>query len=339
MADEPAGDGVVEAVKAIGNAADLDRAISIAEAALRSQNELLGPDHLDISRLQDVLAKLYVSSGRLDEAEATERLALKIVEERLGPDHVANSIIYLTLAEIKMRKRDYLEAETLSLKALSIRDAIGAGQLESLPILQIVGHSQFNLGKLSEASVTQARSIEIATRNLRPNDPELARLLEERVNTEIRLKHHGEAVELARKSLPIREAVHGRDSIEVAQVLETLTGLALTLKSYPEAESSAKRAISIREKIQGRDSADLIPTLKNLALACNEQRKVTELIFLINRLLGIQEKAIGPLDKESIPTLDWLAHLYEWSGDLEGLRDVVQKITKIDMKYKFISDK
>jgi Tetratricopeptide repeat len=104
----------VNSISAAGLAGDEGRVIALAEQAVRDLSHVLGPEHSDVARMLDILARIYLQRQRLDDAEKAEERALTIVEKALGQDHPGNAHILSILSEIKAEKRRYHEAELLA---------------------------------------------------------------------------------------------------------------------------------------------------------------------------------------------------------------------------------
>ena len=105
---------------------------------------------------------------------------------------------------------------------------------------------------------------------------------------------YGEAEELYKRALAIREKALGVNHPDVARTLTNLAMLYWTQGKYREAEGLYKRALAIRETSARRESPRRwAMTLNNLALVYRAQGKYTEAEGLLKRALAIREKALG----------------------------------------------
>ena len=105
------------------------------------------------------------------------------------------------------------------------------------------------------------------------------------------LGKHEEAEALTRRSLAIRKATFGEDSLEVAKSLERLGVLLTTTNRRTEAEPLLRKALAIREKAGVPEVASSMGTLANL-LKETGHRKEAKVLF--RRALEMLEKAHGP---------------------------------------------
>ena len=86
-------------VKELYRTGQYDRAVTVAETALKVAEQDVGPDHPDVATSLNNLAALYRTQGDYAKAEPLYKRSLAIREKALGPDHpdVANSLNNLAL--------------------------------------------------------------------------------------------------------------------------------------------------------------------------------------------------------------------------------------------------
>ena len=68
-------------------AGQYERAIIVAQEALKVAEDNVGPNHLDVATSLNNLAELYKTQGHYAKAEPLYKRALSIEEKALGPDH------------------------------------------------------------------------------------------------------------------------------------------------------------------------------------------------------------------------------------------------------------
>jgi tetratricopeptide (TPR) repeat protein len=120
-------------------------------------------------------------------------------------------------------------------------------------------------------------------------------------------RKYGEAEELYKRALAVREQALGASHPDVGQTLHNLALVYWTQGRYSEAEGLYKRALAIREKALGANHRDVGQTLNNLALVYLDQGKYAEAEVLFKRALAIRETALGANHRDVGETLNNLA--------------------------------
>ena len=101
-----------------------DRALKVAEAALRVAEQNVGPDHPDVAASLNNLAELYRIQGDYAKAEPLHKRALAITEKALGPDHPDVATSLENLAKLYRDTNRPAEAEELEQRAKEIMQPI-----------------------------------------------------------------------------------------------------------------------------------------------------------------------------------------------------------------------
>jgi len=104
------------------NAGQSDKAEPLLRRAIAIFDNVLGPDHLDLTPIIETLGKLLYNKGDYVGAELLYRRMLSISEKIHGPDHSDTARYLNNLAQILFNKRDYDGAETLFRRALTINE-------------------------------------------------------------------------------------------------------------------------------------------------------------------------------------------------------------------------
>jgi tetratricopeptide (TPR) repeat protein len=97
-----------------------EQAEELYTRALAIREQVLEPEHLDLSRSLNRLATLYQYRGKYPEAEPLYQRALAIYEQQLGPNHPDTATSLNNLALLYRVQGKYAEAESLMQRALAI---------------------------------------------------------------------------------------------------------------------------------------------------------------------------------------------------------------------------
>jgi tetratricopeptide (TPR) repeat protein/CHAT domain-containing protein len=123
-----------------------------------------------------------------------------------------------------------------------------------------------------------------------------------------------EAIELAKRSLAIRERELGPGHPDIGTSLNNLAELYRAQDNLSEAEPLLLRALTIDEKALGPDHPDLATSLHNLAQLYRAQGRYPEAEPLYQRSLSIDKKVLGPDHPVVAKSLGELADLYREQG-------------------------
>jgi CHAT domain-containing protein/Flp pilus assembly protein TadD len=113
---------LVEKIEELKNSGRHREAIPLQQRLLAITEMALGPDHLDVARSLNNLARLYGHQGRYADAEALYKRGLAIREKALGPNHPDVATVLDNLAELYGAQGRYADAELLYKRALAIRE-------------------------------------------------------------------------------------------------------------------------------------------------------------------------------------------------------------------------
>lgn len=98
-----------------------DRAVEVAQKALRVAEQIPGPDHLNVATSLHNLAVLCRIQGEYAKAEPLFKRSLAILEKALGPDRPQVAASLENLAKLYRRTNRDSEAEALEQRAARIR--------------------------------------------------------------------------------------------------------------------------------------------------------------------------------------------------------------------------
>jgi len=214
-------------------------AIAVTEDALRRAVQQFGPDSLNVAKYQHNLAKLDTLQHRYGEAELLYAHALVTVQGALGPDHPQAAAIvdgYVALLQKMGRNQE----------AASF--AIHSRQLRSNLLNQMADQSEalFQQQRYPEAAAAARQTIQLAERELGPNDPDVATYLNDLATIYYTQGNDAEAQKLYRRALTILEQAGARGYPTYPTMLENY---ALSLRrsgNVKEADKLDAKAKRIR---------------------------------------------------------------------------------------------
>lgn len=138
-----------------------------------------------------------------------------------------------------------------------------------------------------------------------------------------------EAEPLLKKSLSVRESIHGPTHPDVANGLNNLAMLYRNQGRYGEAESIFRRVLEIQEETLGQEHADVAVCLNNLAMVLRDQGRDNEAEPLFKRSLQIKEKEFGPEHPDLAMGLNNLALLLQSKGRYAEAEPVFERALAI----------
>ena len=169
-------------------------------------------------------------------------------------------------------------------------------------------------GEYRAAEALQRRSLAILEKALGPDDPEVARSLNNLSVLCYQQGRYAETEPMHARVLAILEKALGPDHPDVAMSLNNLAGLYNRQGRYQEAEALHARVLRLREKALGPNHPDVAMSLKNLATLYDRQGRSQEAERLHARALAIRERMFGPDHPDVALSLNSLAVLYQEQG-------------------------
>jgi tetratricopeptide (TPR) repeat protein len=144
-------------------------ATEVALRVLAMQEKALGPDHLEVAKVQDTLATLYRIQRRYADAEQILKKSLMTQEKAVGPDDLQLCRGLTGFAVLYESQGRYVDAEPYLSRCLNIRErAQGAGHPDVGQSLHEVARLYRTQGRGKDAEPLYSRAIAL----LGPNHPE-----------------------------------------------------------------------------------------------------------------------------------------------------------------------
>lgn len=265
-----------------------------------------------LRRALTVLALLVVAAGAAKYTLDLRRERTLALEARDEAEEVVSFLVDL------FEVADPAEALGKTITAQQILDQ-GAEKvhqdLADQPLIQArllttIGTVYRKIGLYDEAVYLLEEGLDLRTRLLPENHPELAQSLHDLAGVYIQRGWFDEAEPLLRRALAIREEVFGLDHLEVAESLNSLGNLFLDQERFADAEPLFRRALVIREQALGGEHFEVARSLNNLALIATGSGREAEAESLYQRTLAIKEKTLEPDHPSLARSLNNLAYLY-----------------------------
>ncbi|HET9528775.1 MAG TPA: CHAT domain-containing tetratricopeptide repeat protein [Blastocatellia bacterium] len=141
-----------------------------------------------------------------------------------------------------------------------------------------------------------------------------------------------EAIEVAKRSLAIREKLLPPDSPDVAESLNDLGVLYLQTGELEQAGPLLARALAVREKALKADDPLIVESLINLAEVYRSDSNYRSAAPLLERVVSLHEQALGPEHGDLAESLNNLALLYMDMGDFNRAEPLLERALAIREK-------
>jgi len=212
-----------------------------------------------------------------------------------------------------------------------------ARDLQGQPLVQgklmnTMGYVYESLGLYDPARGLLEKALDIRTKALGPDHPDVAITLSELGTVVWRKGDFARAKALQEQALAIREKRLGPDSKEVASSLHNLGNLNWSQGNYAEARRLLERALAIREKVLGPENSDVATTVNSLGAIAYKEGDFKRARELWERTLAIREKTLGPDHPYIASSLNNLAIVHTYTGDPKGAIPLLERVVKIQEK-------
>ena len=276
-----------------------------------TNEQVLGPTHLDTAASMSTLATLYDNQGRYSEAELLFQRDLAICQQQLGTKHPDTARALNNLAIVYQHLTKYAAAEPLLQHALTIcEQTLGSTHLDTARCLNSLAGLYQAQGKYPQAEALLQRALSIREQRLGSMHPDLARGLNNLAGLYEKQGKYEQAEALYMRALSIREQQLGDVHPDTAQSLNNIASLYQNQGKYELAEPFYKHALSIDEQVYGLDHPEVATDLNNLAELYKEQRQYEKAEPLHERALSIRERLVGTHSLSTAQSLSNLANLY-----------------------------
>lgn len=308
---------------------DYPKAVDFLQRAAQLAPGAFGPDHPNVSIIDNALANAYLAQGRYAEAEPFLQRALQIREHTVGPNHPDLVPILNNTALMYDNQARYGEAEALYQRILAIQQAATGPDHPSVAIsLGNLANLYQHQGRYSDAEASYRRALGILEKAFGPDSPNLTFIIDNLAALYGNEDRHDDATRLLLRSLAIKEKALGPDNPAIGLILNNIATLYDRDGRYADAETLYQRVLAISEK--SRDGAGVGASLNNLAAFYRARNRLDEAEPLYQRSLTIQQKAHGPNHPDVATVLSNIAVLYDRQGRSADAEQLYRRALTID---------
>lgn len=283
--------------------------------ALDMREQLMGPEHLDVSVSLTNLASLSWRLGAYSQAVPLYQRVLCIREQQLGPEHLDVAEALNDLALVYYSQGNYSQAEPLYQRSLRIcEQQFGSEHHEITTPLHNLALLYSKQGKYAQAELLCQRALRLREQQLGPEHPLVGTSINNLAGIYVGLRKYTQAEPLYQRTLRIFEQQLGPEHPNVASPLLGLAGLSYEQGRYADAEEFARRALRLREQQLGPKNPSVADPLRWLALVAAQYGKDEEAERFHRQALHLWEEQLGPEHPNVAYALHGLALLYARQG-------------------------
>jgi tetratricopeptide (TPR) repeat protein len=254
----------------------------------------LAKQPLTQASLMTTMGKAYMNLGLYSVADPILSKGLATKQRMLGERNEEVRVSLLALGDLWWREGKYDESERTLNQGLAVAEGLDRDGRGVAEILLTQSALYDTVGKPAGAESCLRRALVIGDKKLNPDDPLLARILNNLGSALFNQGKYGEAEPLFLRSLAQKEKELGNWHPHVANTLNNLGILYQAQGKFKEGEPYFIRAMSICEKIYGADNRDVGDMCNNLGTFYSDQKRYGESLQYYKRALAIYEKALGP---------------------------------------------
>lgn len=177
------------------------------------------------------------------------------------------------IGEVHLEKGRYAEAESLFVRALSLRRQAGANQAEIASVLGNLGYIQYYQRDYSRADSLLRKALQLHSSGPSAKRAERAEILRRHGQVLLSMDRMNESEEQLRAALQLFRSTYEAPHRKIA---ETLNSLAMNIHQngpIEEAERLYKKTLAMQKKVLSVPHPDLADTINNLAYVMKVQDK------------------------------------------------------------------
>jgi CHAT domain-containing protein len=274
-----------------------------------------GTEHPNYADALNLLANVYVLTGRYGEAEELYQHELTILEKTKGATSVPVAGALNNLASAYDLQGKFGQAVAAYQRVLTMREkALGANHpdvSDALNNLALVYKAQ---GNTTEAASLLQRALAIRERARGGNPVDLARILHSLATVYMAQGKDGDAEGLFKRGLALAEKTLGANHPMVSTFLINLGLVAADQDKLDDAERYDQRALTITQQTLGPNHPEVARVLNNLGVIYRRQNQYVQAEAVDQRALAIKEQALGPSHPDIASTVNNLASVYQAQG-------------------------
>jgi tetratricopeptide (TPR) repeat protein len=261
--------------RVLQNRGRYDEADATLQRALTMQEQMLGPNHDDVSATLIYMGESCLAQGNYRRAKKVLIRAVAIAELHVVPDQYPDKFLVAlhVLCGVYLDLEEYGRAQPIAERQLALQEQFkGPHHPQVGAALSNVALCLKGRGKLSEA------------------------------------------LSLFERVLAIAERVHGPNHTQVAAALCNLGSVYRDQGDHRRAQGVLERALAIQERAVGPQHLDLAATLGHLANCCHASGDLAQAKTLWERSLAIYDTQLGRTHPQTAEILRHLATLATQAG-------------------------
>ena len=260
--------------------------------ALAIDEDLFGPNHVNVARDATSLALLIQRTNREAEAEPLLQRVLTVATESANPNPADTASALQNLGLLYSCSWRHAEAENYYRRALAT--ALAALQPNDPclpPILFNLAICLHAMNRSLEAEAFERQALALGEQVFGPSHPHVALYLNQLATT-LRASRPLEAERLARRAEQIYRDTFGENDVRLAAPLTTIAHIYQFSYRLTEAERLLRRALELTTSQKSPDDAMVAFALENVAEVVRMQNRPAEATELLSR--SIQHWAAAP---------------------------------------------
>lgn len=293
------------------------------QQALAIDEQVYGPEHLEVATDLNNLACLYWNQGKYAETEPLFQHALAIRQQQLGHEDPDTAEALQNLACLYQTQGNDEEAKQMFQAAVMI-DEHSTGTAVAIDLSNQADLSR-RLGHYEEAESLLERALAIHEQHVGQEDLNTAHILHKQGLLAYEQGKCEAAESFFRRTLDRYEQWLGDEHPNTAQILNALAELSRIQGKYEEAEPLFQRALALKKKQFGEMHSSTAASLNGLALLYLQQGKwvyvkqekymkegrFEEAESLLEHALEIRQHVLGNEHPNTALLLNNLACLYQ----------------------------
>jgi tetratricopeptide (TPR) repeat protein len=237
------------------------------QRSLTMREQLLGPNHLDVSMTLTYLANNCSEQGNFFRAKELLKRAVAIAESHaVGDEYVEELRMAIgSLASVYLNLDEFSRGLKVAKRFLAlIQRHCHPDGLDMANALNLVGSCLDKQGRHQEAQPMLEHSLVLLERFYGPNHTNTGLALLNLSGCVLTQGDHRRAIALVERALTIEEREHGPQHVNTARLLTSLADCFVAAGDVPQAQATYQRALAIYDSL-GRTHPNTVVILRNLA--------------------------------------------------------------------------
>lgn len=252
------------------------------------------------------------------------------VESEFADQPLVRARLSFTIARTYVSLGDYELAATNAKRAIEIwEELVGPGDPRTLKARELLGETQYFLGRRGDAAATMERTHRDALAAFGPDHERTVSALANVAFIRMRMGRVQEAEATYREVLAAYEKRPDTEPLEMVHLKSNIAVLYTRLQRFDEAEVMYKEVITFATKSLGAEHPETLLTMANLAAQYNRTARWDLSVPLLEKVLDAQERVLGDTHSKTLISRNNLAVAYtklgRWDRGEKMIRDGLAK--------------